>query len=850
MMICCRPKVMIKRKFLKPTKGLLLIVLTWAMGFSAQAQAPQKWSAAQIHHQLQKLNFLGSVLYVGAHPDDENTRLISYCSNHLKARTAYLSLTRGDGGQNLIGPELKTSLGMIRTHELLAAREQDGGTQYFTRAIDFGYSKHPDEALSVWGEKDILHDVVQVFRTFKPDIIINRFNHRTPGNTHGHHTASALLSIMALDAAGNAQQFPASAKHFGAWQPKRLFFNTSWWFYGSREKFDAADKSNIVALETGVYYPWAGLSNGEIAALSRSMHKSQGFGATGTRGQETEYLELIQGQLPKHSTNLFEGIDTSWSRIEGGQAIGRILNPIEEQFNFEKPYEHIPEMMRALELLEAAPECTWKNIKLQELKMLITQCAGLFIEAAASIPNTTAQGAISANIEVINRSPLPFKLHRITSDQMTFPDFMQPIALDQNKKWSEQSMKEPLYGPQNSAPYWLKTPAKKGLYMVQDSLDIGRPVRPADQNIDFLFSLNGQQFSVSKPLIYKYNDRVKGEVYAPFEVRPELTLHMEESVLLFTDRTPKRLSVTVKSFKDNVSGTLMVQHPDKWSITPNDQTFTLDNSGETKTLYFEVTPPKKMATGILRPLAQVGDHFYEQDLVEIKYDHIPALSTLAPSSTQAVRFDLKRFDQKIGYLQGAGDAVPQHLSEMGYEVTVFDQETLTAENLDQVDALIMGIRAYNTQGDLPFKKSIIDDFVAKGGILVIQYQTTSGLLTKDIGPLAFTIGRDRVTQEHSAVRFLKPEHQLFKQPNRITNHDFEGWVQERGLYFASDWDPAFTPLLGMHDGDETEKQGALIVAPFGQGHVIYTGLSFFRQLPAGVPGAYKLLANIIALGHE
>ncbi|MFT5104241.1 MAG: LmbE family N-acetylglucosaminyl deacetylase, partial [Candidatus Latescibacterota bacterium] len=305
-------------------------LLTIILIFSASnifAQQPQKPTASEIHHNLEALNFLGSALYVAAHPDDENTRLISYMANDLHARTAYLSLTRGDGGQNLVGPEIRELLGVIRTQELLAARRTDGGQQLFTRANDFGYSKHPDETLSIWNEEEVLGDVVRAIRKFKPDVIVNRFNHRNPGSTHGHHTSSAMLGFEAFDLVGDASKYPETASEFGAWEAKRLFFNTSWWFYGSREKFEAADKSKLVAVETGNYYPALGLSNGEIASLSRSMHKSQGFGSTGTRGSQTEYLEFLKGDFPQDRTNIFDGIDTSWSRIEGGATIGAILDP-------------------------------------------------------------------------------------------------------------------------------------------------------------------------------------------------------------------------------------------------------------------------------------------------------------------------------------------------------------------------------------------------------------------------------------------------------------------------------------------------------------------------------------------
>ncbi|MDX1470349.1 MAG: PIG-L family deacetylase, partial [Flavobacteriaceae bacterium] len=282
---------------------LRFLYLIFFISLFSFGQQPQKLSSAEIYESIKKLKILGSALYVAAHPDDENTRLISYLSNHEKARTAYLSMTRGDGGQNLIGPELRELLGVIRTQELLAARRIDGGEQFFTRANDFGYSKSPDETLKIWNKNEVLSDVVLAIRKFKPDVIINRFDHRTAGETHGHHTSSALLSIEAFDLAGNPSAYPNQLQETDVWQPKRLFFNTSWWFYGSRENFEKADKSNLMSIDTGVFFPSSGLSNPEIAALSRTSHKSQGFGSTGSRGEELEYIEIIKGDLPSDKTD-------------------------------------------------------------------------------------------------------------------------------------------------------------------------------------------------------------------------------------------------------------------------------------------------------------------------------------------------------------------------------------------------------------------------------------------------------------------------------------------------------------------------------------------------------------------
>ena len=307
-----------------------LLLAACIVAFPTWGQRPEKPNAADIYHQIEKLNFLGNVLYIAAHPDDENTRLISYLSNEVLARTGYLSLTRGDGGQNLIGPELRELLGVIRTQELIEARKIDGGEQFFSRANDFGFSKNPTETLQIWDKNQVLSDVVWAIRTFRPDIVINRFDHRSPGTTHGHHTASAMLSMEAFDLANQPNQFADQLAYTQPWQPQRIYFNTSWWFYGSKEKFEKADKSKQAQLQIGVYYPFAGKSNQEIAALSRSCHQSQGFGNTGTRGEEDEYLEFLKGTAPANKNNLFDGIDTTWNRSPKCKknSIIRILGPV------------------------------------------------------------------------------------------------------------------------------------------------------------------------------------------------------------------------------------------------------------------------------------------------------------------------------------------------------------------------------------------------------------------------------------------------------------------------------------------------------------------------------------------
>ncbi|PKA83997.1 LmbE family N-acetylglucosaminyl deacetylase [Ulvibacter sp. MAR_2010_11] len=831
------------RKFLVPLFLLLFCFST------INAQSPQKPSASEIYHSLQKLNFLGSALYIAAHPDDENTRLISFLSNDVKARTAYLSLTRGDGGQNLVGPEIRELLGVIRTQELLAARRVDGGQQIFTRANDFGYSKHPDETLEIWNKNEVLGDVVLAIRKFKPDIIINRFDHRSPGSTHGHHTSSAMLSFDAFDMVGDTTKYPETVKTYGAWQPRRLFFNTSWWFYGSQENFDKADKTNLVEVETGSYYPSLGLSNGEIASLSRSMHKSQGFGSTGTRGSQTEYLEFLTGDFPADKSNLFDGINTTWSRLEGGAAIGTILAKVEKDFNFKNPSASISELLKAYDLIRKLPEGYWKTVKMEEIKDLIADCAGLYLEAVANEQSISPKGAVKVTIEAINRSNVPIKLNSVASSVIVFPASLQATTLTQNTPYTLESVDGTFSATKYSAPYWLSETGTLGMYRVDDTNLIGLPEQTNQFPVTFHLTIEGRQISFDRNIVYKFNDPVDGEVYRPFEVIPDVTSSIPEKVLIFATEASREIPVIVQSGRDNINGTVTLQHPKGWVVSPAQHVFNIAKKGQQQTLVFTVQPPKEQNDGYFKPLLQIGDVFYNKELVTIDYDHIPFQSVLLPSEARVVRLDIQKKGQQIGYINGAGDAIPESLKEIGYTVTTIEPSQITSENLQQFDAIVVGIRAYNTVPELDYKQTELNNYVQNGGTLLLQYNTSRGMNDTDFGPLSLKLSRDRVTDENSEVEILAPDHPVLNTPNKITQDDFKNWVQERGLYFPDEWAAEFTPILGMHDKGEPLTKGSLLVAKYGKGHYIYTGLSFFRELPAGVPGAYRLFANLLSLGN-
>lgn len=827
----------------------LLLALFITVTQSVWSQQPVKPNAVDIYHQIQKLNFLGSVLYIAAHPDDENTRLISYLSNDKKARTAYLSLTRGDGGQNLIGPELRELLGVIRTQELIEARKIDGGEQFFSRANDFGFSKNPTETLQIWDKNQVLSDVVWAIRKFQPDIIINRFDHRSPGTTHGHHTASAMLSMEAFDLASDANQFQNQLQYVSTWQPKRVFFNTSWWFYGSQEKFKAADKTNLINLKIGTYYAALGKSNQEIAALSRSRHQSQGFGSTGTRGEEDEYIEFLKGEMPKDKTNLFEGIDTTWNRIKGGKAIGDILYAVEKNFDFRNPAASVAELVKAYSLIEQLEDKHWKFVKLEEIKKIIAACTGLYLEAVTDVQEITPGSPLKVKWEATNRSDIAMNLEGIGAVPVYKHQGEQKIRPLQNNVSLTETITLDL--PNNfdlTNAYWLNQTGTNGMYRVDNQEEIGLPDVIRYAKVGFWIGINNVTIPFERLVVYKYNDDVKGEVYQPLDIVPLVTSSIAEKVYIFNSDRSKTVSVKIKAGKDNVNGNAKLEVPQNWEVTPTEIPFTIDKKGQETIVVFTVMPSSEASEISIKSVITVGDREFDKEKIDINYSHIYKQMVLKTAEAKAIRVKIKTKNEKIAYLMGAGDELPKSLTQMGYEVTILKPEEISAERLQNFDVVMTGIRAYNVVNALAYKQRLLLDFVQNGKTMIVQYNTMDELVTKDMSPFPLKISRDRVTEENAEVRFLAPNHPVLNYPNKITADDFKGWKQEQGLYYPSEWDANFTPILSANDQGEKPKNGALLVAKYGKGNYVYTGLSFFRELPEGVPGAFRLLANIIALG--
>ena len=830
---------------LKMKKYLLSISAFLLISISVFAQKPQKLTSNQIYEKVQKLNFLGTALYVAAHPDDENTRLIAYLSNKVKARTGYLSLTRGDGGQNLIGPEIRELLGVIRTQELLAARSIDGGEQLFTRANDFGYSKHPDETLKIWDKEKVLSDVVWAIRTFKPDVIINRFNHKTPGSTHGHHTSSAMLSVEAFDMAGDSLAYKNQLKSTKTWQPKRLFHNTSSWFYRDKKKFEEIAK-DFTKFDIGVYYPLKGLSNNELASMASSQHLCQGFGRITTRGEQTEYAAFIKGDSLKDKNDIFSGINTTWNRVKNGGDIGAILYEIEENFDFVNPSKHISKLLEAYTLIAKLEDNHWRKIKEKQVKEIIEACTGLYLEASAESSSATPNSKINVDFEVLNRSDVTMVLSSVTSniDKKTFA---KQTIIGNNKKLKFKETLN-LKDLEYSDPYWLRKSASLGMYTVDNQLLIGNPETKRPVSVDFDLIIEGIPITFTKNVVRRYSERDKGEIYEPFEIMPLITTKLKDKVMIFADENHKKVSVTVKAGANFLSGKVKLQIPDNWMLSPNEHVFNIEKKNDQQTVEFSVFPPENESVGKIKVIAVANGKEFTKELVEINYNHIPKQSVLLNSEAKVVRLNIKKVGNKIGYIKGAGDAVPDNLRQIGYTVEEINPSEINGDNLSKYDAIVLGIRAYNVVKELKFKQKFLLEYVKNGGNLIVQYNTNRRV---DVGaPFTLNLSRDRVTDEFAEVRILDEKHPVLNFPNKISQNDFKGWVQERGLYFPNNWSAEYTPILSMNDKGESPKEGSLLIAKYGEGNYIYTGLSFFRELPAGVSGAYKLFANMLSVGKE
>lgn len=835
---------------MKRTITLLGGLLALPILLAAQPQPTRLLTSSELLLELQKTQTVGTVLYIAAHPDDENTAMIAYLAQIAHLRTGYLSLTRGGGGQNLIGSHLGDDLGVIRTQELLAARAMDGGQQFFSRARDFGFSKTPSETYRIWQRDSVLADVVWVIRTFRPDVIITRFSpNEKLYDTHGHHTASAQLAVEAAVAAGDSTRFPEQLTYPEAkpWSPQHVYWNS---FNGFG--LQLPDSIKLTELQIGLHNQLLGKGTGELAAESRSMHKSQGFGVLRTRGERTELLTHLWGLTPEPKVPL-QGVATSCARLDGGEALAKHLSDAVLAFNPTNPSIMLPHLAAAYRATDKLADPFWQRIKRQQVANLIRQAIGLWVEAASLKPTYSPTDNISVAFEhvllqsqqpirlnewqVLDRSGTP--LHNTTSRHRN-------IQLHQNLLVRDTITFATLSDLPLSTPFWLQNPHNDARYTLPGQAWVGRAAPEPLLRVAYSYTLTdlGLTLQDTLPVVYKYRSPTDGDIYQPVEILPPICINPEVPALVFGNDQPQELTLKLTAIADAAEGTLSLELPEGWRydwVSPP----TLPVRGQESVARARIYPGSTSGQAMAVFTTSGGERF-SLSLTRIRYDHIPLQTILRPASIRLVRTQVSCTAHRIGYVPGAGDEVAQSLQAAGIHVETLDDATLTAGELSGYDAILVGIRAYNTQPRIHIWHPRLVAYAENGGTLVLQYNTTSNFLAGN--PHAWMEGlglsRLRVTDE-TAVVTIAP-HPILQTPNAIHASDFEGWVQERGLYFLDTWPESWDAPLSMADPDEQPLRGSLVIGHVGRGTVIYTGLSFFRQLPAGVPGAYRLLANLLS----
>lgn len=830
--------------------ALLFALVVPVLSF-ADPLPPPVLDAARLRLALEKLRVTGTALYVAAHPDDENTAMLTWLANGVKVRTGYLAMTRGDGGQNLIGQDVGDRLGVIRTQELLAARRIDDAEQFFTRAIDFGYSKNPEETLEIWGHDTILADVVRVIRTQRPDVIITRF---APDSTagHGHHTASAMLAEEAFAAAADPSRFPDQiAQGLKPWQAKRLVWNA----YRFSANANPDTTPGRLHVDLGTYDPLLGRSFTELAGESRSMHKSQGFGAAERRGTWENTYQNKYGAPA--SRDLFEGVDLTWKRIPGGAKVDAVLARALKDLNPQRPQAILPTLFQARDEMAKLPDDAIVRHHRALLDEVIRSAAGLWVEAIApralASPGSTVRVALSA----LDRSGIGVKVDAVSVTPGGPQRETQGAALAPNTAWAETVSVEVRPDAPITGPYWLAAPPVRGAATVADPARIGEPESPPAMRARFELMVMGKPFAIETPVVNRWVDPVQGERYRALEIAPPVRMKFDREVRLAATTGPAngsgraRLGVVVSPADVPLRGTLSLAVPAKWSVKPESYSLGLRPGAPDTTVYFDVEPgttatEDHAAAGTVRAVFDAMGRKYDTRVVELDYAHIPLQTMQPPAAARVVHAQVRCTAHNVGYVMGSGDAGPDALREMGASVTLLEDGDLESGDLSRFDVLVIGVRAYNTRPRLRALQPRLMKYVADGGRMVVQYQTAENGLRDKIGPYPMTVSRERVTVEQAEMRAAIAGHSLLSAPNKIEAGDWEGWVQERGLYFANPYDVQYEAVLSGNDPNEPARRGSLLYTKYGKGTFIYTGLAFFRQLPAGVPGAWRLFANLVS----
>lgn len=836
-------------------RTIFSVFLTVAMILPAATTPTPVSGAAELQQTLERLNVLGSMMMFAAHPDDENTAVITYFARGRHIETAYLSATRGEGGQNLIGPEQSELMGLIRTQELLAARRVDGAQQFFTRAIDFGYSKTPDEALGQWGRDVLLGDMVRAIRGFRPDVIIARFPPPPGSGGHGQHTAVGYTGEAAMAAAADPSRFPEQiAEGLEPWQARRYYYNV-FSFRGPVGPPERAE--DRVTTEIGGYSPVLGKSYRAIAGESRSMHRSQGFGSSQPKGTATASFDYVAGE--RVAGDLFADVDTSWSRVPGGERVGDLLAQALGRYEPTSPTAILPLLLEANYELGRL-EGDWAERKRPQLLHAIELATGLWLDATAERWDVVPGEAVSIELTAVNRSPA--KVHWLGAELRGFAEAGYDAGSTELLASQLVEHSVSVQAPddlQPSQPPWLVNEPTT-TYHYDDAALIGSPEAPPLAEVAFRVRIEGVELEFVKPVVYRWVDRARGERERALLAVPAAAVSFTRSNMVFPDAAARRVSVRVQSNQEATTGTLVLELPEGWLATPNSYNVELARHGQESVFDFEVTPPKDESGGQLVARMKLDGSVISTGMRVIEYDHIPIQVVFPRAAMRVERVDVVLLSKNIGYVMGAGDEIPAALEQLGASVRLLDETELATGDLSGYDAIIAGVRALQTRADLMAARERVMEYVAGGGTFVVQYNTitrrrgTSGagriLSPYPIEPYTRQGGRpDRITDENAPIEILLPDHPLLNTPNQIRPKDFDGWVQERGLYFMEEWDPRYTAPWTSHDVGQPSIPGGTLYTTYGDGTYVYTAYSWFRQLPKGVPGAYRIFANIVSAGQ-
>ena len=682
--------------------------------------------------------------------------------------------------------------------------------------------------------------MVWAIRSFRPDVVITRFPTNGDGG-HGHHTASAILAGEAFAAAADPTRFPEQLDRVRPWQATRLFWNA----WQPQPDQPPTSAKPLLTVDLGAWSPLLGESFAELAARARTMHKSQGFGAAPRRGTLINYLELEAGQPA--AADPFEGIDTTWTRVRGGEKVAAAVAAAIRANDATHPERAVPALVAVLAAMDGLDD-PWVAVKRAEAEELLRACLGLVLQVNAPSPMAPAGGEVTLTVLAIARSGAAVRLERV---RLPFGGTLEVGAeLATNRPLTREVTVTIPPGTAPSQPHWLIEPPAVGVYQVKDSAAACTPRTPPALAATAVLTVAGRALAVTVPVEYRRTDAVNGERVQPLAVAPPVLLRVADAVALFPDARARQLVTSVEAVAPAVSGTLRLRVPAGWSVAPESAAFTLAAKGDVREVTFTVTPPKQPATGTASAEATVAGATISRGLLTIEHPHIPAQVLFPPAVAKLVRADVAVAPGRIGYVMGPGDEVPAALRRMGLDVALLSEEALADADLASFRTIVVGVRAYDTRSDLVRARQRLMDYVAGGGTVVVQYNTSRELLTDKLGPYPFAVSRERITDETAPVTFTLPDHPLLTTPNRITAADFDGWVQERGLYYPEKPDPAYETPISSHDPGEGPLATGILFARHGKGVYIYTSLVFFRELPAGVPGAYRLFANLVAGGRS